>query len=78
MLGFVNNSKDGTNKIFNVEEFDINRHIKLLQYSGFNKSDKVKNIYDLEGNVQEWVAEQYRNNLTNARAPVVRRRNTES
>ncbi len=76
MLGFVNGSKDGTNKIFDVKVFDVNRHIELLQYSGFNKSDKVKNIYDLEGNVQEWVAEKYKNAVNNYRDPVLRRWNT--
>lgn len=76
-MEFVDQSKDGTNKIFDVQVFDVNRHIELLQYSGFNESDKVKNIYDLEGNVAEWVAERSQNSPGNGSDPVLRRRNTE-
>ena len=74
MLGFVDGSNDGMGHKFEVNVFYVNRHITFLQYSGFNKYDKVKNIYDLEGNVCEWTAERYVNDQGDW-APYFRRRN---
>ena len=51
-MGFVNN-KDG----FITTEMSANRHIGSLTVSGQNKADKVYNIYDLEGNAWEYIAE---------------------
>ena len=46
----------GTNT-FNVRVVDSNRHTGSVAKTGKNDYDKVQNIYDLEGNCREWVAE---------------------
>ncbi len=51
-MEFVNN-KEG----FIVTEALDNRHIGSLTVSGQNQADKVCNIYDLEGNAWEYIAE---------------------
>ena len=56
-MKFVNGKLDGTGEIFNVEEFNINRHINTWACTGENEADRVCNIYDLEGNGVEYVAE---------------------
>ena len=44
-------------KEYDVTISDNNRHTGVLASSGTNLSDKVCNIYDLEGNCREFVAE---------------------
>ena len=44
-------------KEYDVTISDNNRHTGVLAASGTNLSDKVCNIYDLEGNCREFVAE---------------------
>ena len=51
-MDFVNN-KDG----FIVTEMSESRHLGYLTVSGQNEMDKACNIYDLEGNAWEYVAE---------------------
>ena len=58
-MNFVNNKLDGTLDIFNVTSVSYNRHTELdiPAYTGQNEADKVCNIYDLEGNCLEYIAE---------------------
>ncbi len=57
-MGFVNGKMDGTNKTYDVTKSDSSRHISgIVTISGKNEADKVCNIYDLEGNAYEYVAE---------------------
>ena len=49
---------DGTNKTYDVTKADSSRHVSGgVKIAGNNEADKVCNIYDLEGNAQEYVAE---------------------
>ncbi len=57
VMAFVNNKKDGNGKVFNITKADETRHIKKTTTSGQNESDRVCNIYDLEGNYYEYTAE---------------------
>ena len=57
IMNFVNEKNDGRNEVFNVKIMDTKRHTGNLLQSGKNESDRVQNIYDLEGNCSEWVAE---------------------
>ena len=58
VMHFVDQKMDGTeNKVFDVRVADSTRHIGSKAESGKNINDKVQNIYDLEGNCYEWVAE---------------------
>ena len=56
VMDFVNGKLDGNNEIFDVEVPNEKRHTERT-ISGNNKADKVCNIYDLEGNHFELVAE---------------------
>ena len=56
IMSFVNGKLDGNNEVFDVKVANKNRH-KGRTTSGQNESDKVCNIYDLEGNRWEFVAE---------------------
>ncbi len=58
VMAFVDNKKDGNDKTFNVTTADSSRHTDSKATSGQNLADKVCNIYDLEGNFYEYVAEQ--------------------
>ena len=55
-MKFVNNKLDGTNNTFDVTTSG-NRHTGLEETSGQNEADRVCNIYDLEGNYWEYIAE---------------------
>ena len=57
IMSFIDGKKDGTGKAFYVMSGDSNRHVGLLKVSGNNEADKVCNIYDLEGNCWEYIAE---------------------
>ncbi len=49
---------DGTNKTYNVTKSDSSRHVgSSVTIAGNNEADKVCNIYDLEGNAHEYIAE---------------------
>ncbi|MCI8636478.1 MAG: hypothetical protein HFJ36_01210, partial [Clostridia bacterium] len=49
---------DGTNNPYDVTVFDSRRHIgNTVVEAGNNEADKVCNIYDLEGNAWEYIAE---------------------
>ena len=50
-------NKDGEGNTFDVTTADSSRHTGSKAPSGQNESDKVCNIYDLEGNYYEYVAE---------------------
>ena len=52
-----NNKQDGKGNPFDVTVVDNNRHKDELTTSGQNEADRVCNIYDLEGNCYEYVAE---------------------
>jgi len=57
VMKFVDGKKDAKNNTYNVRVRDLNRHTGSLASAGKNEYDKVQNIYDLEGNCCEWVAE---------------------
>ena len=62
---------DGTNKTYDVTKADTSRHISGgLTIAGKNEADKVCNIYDLEGNAWEYVAEK---NTYSSKYPFVAR-----
>ena len=49
---------DGTNKTYDVTKTDSSRHTgSSVKIAGNNEADRVCNIYDLEGNAWEYVAE---------------------
>ena len=59
-MAFVNGKQDGSSdadKTYNVKEYKESRHTGSSTTSGQNSSDKVCNIFDLEGNYNEFVAE---------------------
>ncbi len=57
VMDFVNEKLDGNGvDKFLVTEYNANRHLSKST-SGQNEADKVCNIYDLEGNYYEYVAE---------------------
>ena len=73
MMEFVNGKEDGSNggnKIFDVTKYKASRHTGMPEKSGKNEIDKVCNIYDLEGNYREYVAEKSSFNLA---FPIVHR-----
>lgn len=55
MMKFVNGKKDGEGNIFDVTTHSESR--SGLGVTGKNEADKVCNIYDIEGNYYEYVAE---------------------
>ena len=60
VMKFVNGKKDGNGNVYDVEISNSNRHRGNsvgVEKSGNNIADKVQNIYDLEGNCFEYVAE---------------------
>ncbi len=57
VLNFVNGKTDAMNNIYTVRGYNENRHTGSVQQTGMNNYDKVLNIYDLEGNCAEFVAE---------------------
>ena len=64
VMKFVDGKNDGTGeKTFDVRTYDETRHTGIKTAAGKNINDKVQNIYDLEGNCYEYVAE--KNNSSN-------------
>ena len=70
VMGVIDGKKDGENNIFNVKTALNIRHTPSFEKSGQNEADKVYNIYDLEGNYIEVVAE--KNNWAST-SPGIRR-----
>ena len=69
VMKFVDGKNDAKENPYNVRVYDVNRHNgTAVTESGKNEYDKVQNIYDLEGNCYEYVAE--KNNTSH---PFVRR-----
>ena len=59
-MAFVNGKQDGSSdadKTYNVTQYKASRHTGSKATSGQNVSDRVCNIFDLEGNYYEYVAE---------------------
>ena len=70
-MKFVNGKKDGNGAVFDVRTSNSTRGKKPPKYNtGSNIADRVCNIYDLEGNQTEWVAER----SSDAKYPFVSRR----
>ncbi len=62
---------DGTNKTYDVTKVDSSRHVgSSVTIAGNNEADRVCNIYDLEGNAWEYVAEK---NTYSSKYPFVAR-----
>ena len=63
---------DGTNKTYDVTKVDSSRHVggSSVTVTGNNEADRVCNIYDLEGNAWEYVAEK---NTYSSKYPFVAR-----
>ena len=57
-IAFVNGKQDGTGNTYDVTIVDDTRHTGFKARSGQNEADRVCNIYDLEGNYWENVAEE--------------------
>ena len=60
VMKFVDGKNDAKGNTYNVRAYDANRHNGSstgVTGSGKNEYDKVQNIYDLEGNCYEYVAE---------------------
>ena len=62
MMAFINGKLDGNgiNK-YVVTEASSTRHTGISEKSGKNEADRVCNIYDLEGNYYEYIAEKNTN-----------------
>ena len=60
VMKFVDKKIDGNKKIYDVRTYNSDRHKETE--AGKNLADKVQNIYDLEGNRGEYVAE--KNNIS--------------
>lgn len=56
-MEFINGKKDGNGNVFDVEIGNEERHLTEVNVSGKNEADKVCNIFDLESNCGEFVAE---------------------
>ena len=66
VMKFVDGKKDGKENPYDVRTYNPDRHTGSIAEAGKNLSDKVQNIYDLEGNCFEYVAEK-----NNTRGPFV-------
>ena len=69
-MEFVNGKQDGTGNTYDVITRNDTRHTASEATSGQNEADRVCNIYDLEGNYNEYVAEK---NSYNPKGPFVGR-----
>ncbi len=57
VMKFVDGKTDGNENTYDVKTYSSTRHTGSKKETGKNVSDKVQNIYDLEGNCVEYVAE---------------------
>ena len=59
-MAFINGKEDGSSdadKTYNVTQYKASRHTGVKTISGQNPADRVCNIFDLEGNYREYIAE---------------------
>ena len=70
VMKFVDGKTDGKENPYDVRTYNPDRHIEYKTKAGKNLADKVQNIYDLEGNCFEYVAEK---NNTSTSYPFVHR-----
>lgn len=68
VMKFVDGKNDANGNVFDVRTYSSARHSGSVAQTGKDNDDKVQNIYDLEGNCWEWVAEK-----NNTSVPFVRR-----
>ena len=68
VMKFVDGKLDGNGNTYDVRTANPTRHTDSITEAGKNLADKVQNIYDLEGNCFEYVAEK-----NNTSAPFVMR-----
>ena len=75
VMKFVDGKNDGTGQVFDVETSSGTRHTSSEATSGQNEADRVCNIYDLEGNYWEYVAEKntYNSDFSYRSSPYVGR-----
>ena len=57
VMKFVDKKTDGKGNTYDVRKYEPTRHTGYDTKAGKNVADKVQNIYDLEGNCSEYVAE---------------------
>ena len=57
VMKFVDKKTDGKGNTYDVRKYERTRHAEGVTEAGKNLADKVQNIYDLEGNCGEYVAE---------------------
>ena len=57
VMKFVDGKKDANGNLFYIRTYSSARHSDSVAQTGKDNDDKVQNIYDLEGNRREWVAE---------------------
>ena len=57
VMKFVDGKTDGNGNTYDVRTYSSTRHTGSKTEAGKNIADKVQNIYDLEGNCLEYVAE---------------------
>ncbi len=57
VMKFVDGKADGNGNTYDVRIINLDRHTGNKAETGKNLADKVQNIYDLEGNCTEYVAE---------------------
>ena len=62
VMEFVDGKTDGKGNPYDVRTYNSTRHRERKAEAGKNIADKVQNIYDLEGNCFEYVAE--KNNIS--------------
>ncbi len=63
VMKFIDGKTDGNGEIYDVRTYNSTRHIGSKAEAGKNLADKVQNIYDLEGNCLEYVAEKNNTSL---------------
>ncbi len=61
VMKFVDGKNDANGHVFDVRTVSPERHSGSVAQTGKDNDDKVQNIYDLEGNCYEWVAEKNNN-----------------
>ena len=64
VMKFIDGKTDGKENTYDVRTYNPARHTGSKAETGKNLSDKVQNIYDLEGNCYEYVAEKSNSNTS--------------
>ncbi len=70
VMKFVDKKTDENGNTYDVRKYEPTRHAEDVKEAGKNLADKVQNIYDLEGNCLEYVAE--KNNTSTSFPFVIR------